>query len=83
MKSGRGLAVSRRADYAASLSFLARVEHRAVDLLRGHADEASALAIGDPKPFRLVCAALASSRGCVACFFSGVFSLDSISVAVR
>jgi len=65
------------------LGFLARVEHRAVDPLRGHADEAPALAVGDPEPFRLVRAALANSRGCVACFSAGAFSLDSISVAVR
>ena len=65
------------------LRFLARVEHRAVDPLRGHADEAPALAVGDPEPFRLVRAALANSRGCVACFSAGAFSLDSISVAVR
>ena len=65
------------------LGFLAHVEHCAIDLLRGHADEASAVAVGDPEPFRLVRAALARSRGCVACFSAGAFSLDSISVAVR
>jgi len=65
------------------LGFSARVEHRAVDPLRGHADEASALAVGDPEPFRLVRGALANSRGCVARFSAGAFSLDSISVAAR
>lgn len=65
------------------LDFLARIEHRAVDLLRGRADEASALAVGDPEACRLVRAAFASRRGCVACFSAGDFSLDSISVAGR
>jgi hypothetical protein len=63
------------------LGFLARVEHRAVDPLRGHADEASALAVGDPEPFRLVRAALASSRGCVACFSAGASLAEFFSLS--
>src|SRR5208337_5179017 len=55
------------------VGLLGRVEYRAVDPLRGRADEASGLAVGDPEPYRPVRAALASSRGCEGCFSAGGF----------